>query len=114
VLRKRDDRRIRVVGGAGDPFAHRGECLFAGARDEQRRAAPNNLAGDGGNLVGRLAQAEDDLGEALTHGAMVIDTSEAEIRVWLGPEGIEYLAVGRGRIDLASCQLLEQIQELFV
>jgi hypothetical protein len=44
----------------------------------------------------------------------MIDTSEAEVRVRLGTEGVEDLAVGHGRIDLAPAQLLEEIQELLV
>jgi hypothetical protein len=45
---------------------------------------------------------------------MMIDTSEAQVRVRLGTQGVEYLGVGDGRIDLASDHLLEEIQELLV
>ena len=78
------------------------------ARDEQRRAAPDNLGGDGGDLGRRLAQAEDDLGEALADRPVVIDAGEAEVLERLGAQRLQQLrsrrrrgrAVDRGVLDL--------------
>ena len=61
-----------VVGGA------------VGAGHQQRVAAGDDAFGDGGDLVGRLAEAEDDLGKALALGPLMVDPGKAQVLDRLG------------------------------
>ncbi len=42
-------------------------------------AARDDPLRDGGDLVGRLAQSEDDFGKALPYGAVGVDPGEAQV-----------------------------------
>ncbi len=53
--------------------------LFVGAGDEKRVPALNDSGRDGGDLIGSLADPEDDLRETLTNRSMVIDAREADV-----------------------------------
>ena len=57
-----------------------------------------------GDLRRRLAQAEDDFGEALADGAMMIDAREAEILERLRAQRVERAGSRArvGRVELAS------------
>jgi hypothetical protein len=59
--------------------SHRVERVTRGAGDEERLTTANDPLGDGGNLRGRLADAEDYLWKALANLAVGIDPREAEV-----------------------------------
>jgi hypothetical protein len=49
------------------------------AGDQEALSAVHDAGGDFGNLSGRFSGAEDDLGETLPEGAMVVDAGDADI-----------------------------------
>ena len=114
LLAETDDGGIRVKRGRRHFVANGLERLGARARDEQRRAASDNLGGDGRDLRRRLAQAEDDFREPLADGPVMIDAREPQILVRAGAQLVHQPGVRRGRIDLAARHLFEQILQLFV
>ena len=73
-----------VILGGGHHGAHRVVRRLVGAGDEQRVATGDDAIGDGGDLIGRLAQAEDDFGEALALGPLVVDAGEPDVLDRLG------------------------------
>ena len=73
-------------GDAGDGIVadldfHRDRLRRLGgeARDEHAAAARQHRAGDADDLSGRLAAAEDDFGDALPQGAVVVHLRVAQI-----------------------------------
>ncbi len=108
VLPEDDCTRHRVERSPGQTGRHLVECLAVGAGDEQRVAAGGDALGDGGNLVGRLAGAEDHLRESLAEGAVVIDAREPQILEGKFPEETGEPALGLGKVELAGLNLLEE------
>lgn len=80
-----------------------------GPRDEQAVTAINNGPGDAGDLIGSLALAEDDLGEALANGAVVVDACEPQVFEGLAGAGQVFGATfGVGWIQAAVAHRVEQ------
>ena len=103
---------VRVKDRVGHDEAHPIERVLAGAGDEQRRSASDDLRGDGGNLRRRLAEAQHDLGKALAEGPMVIDAREAEVRERPGAKHPEQLMDGLASVDGAARHLIEELPQL--
>jgi hypothetical protein len=70
-----------VVGGVREGGAHGLVRFERGAGDEHAVGAFGEAGGDRGGLVGRLALGEDDLGEGVTEGAVVVDLGEPDVLV---------------------------------
>ena len=94
-----------MVFGFGEFF---GECLGVAGRDasdEHAAALLENFGGDFDDLRGSFASAEDDLGEALPQGAVLIDLCEAEISDrFLAKRG-----EGLRLADFAGAEILKQL-----
>ena len=75
-------------------------------------ASFDDSRGDGGNLRRCLAQSEDDLGKALTRGAVVIDLGEPEVGERLGTQRRQQRPVGIVRRSAAVADLIEKNTEL--
>ena len=80
-----------------------------GARHEQRLAARDDPLGDGGDLRRRLAEAENDLGESLAHGAMRIDAREAEILERRRAQRGQHERRSGRRVEVAAAHTIEQV-----
>ena len=118
------DRQVRGAGRRDDDRALAGRDVLLPQRDERarrrntsrraRRRAPRRTSAasarvtssvdprrrfrrDGGDLGRRLAEAEHDLRETLTDGAVVIDAREAEILERLGAQRLEQPGVRASR-----------------
>ena len=72
-------RAIGVVLGLRDLGVDGVPRRFVRARDEQRVTALDDAVGNGGDLIRRLAQAEDDFRESLTNGPVMVDAGETEV-----------------------------------
>ena len=70
--------------------------------------AADDRLGDARDLCRGLPLAEDDLGEALTNRAVMVDPGEAEVLERIGGQLSEGLALGIGRIEPAVADRLEQ------
>jgi hypothetical protein len=114
LLAKRDEGRIGMVDGTGNPGEHRFVRRIGRAGDQQRRAAGDNLASNRRNLGRCLAKAKDDFRKTLADSAVMIDASKPQIGVGLRAHRLEQLLLRGGRIDGAGRHLIEQILELFV
>ncbi len=89
LLPQSDERRvgvIRRIRNGGPDGVERGG---GGARDEQGGSAADDGVGDGGNLVGCLAEAQYYLGKALSNGAVMVDSRKAQVFKRLGLEGVD-------------------------
>ena len=84
-----------LIDGAGDLSLEGLLDVRTDPGDEQVRALPNDLAGDLQDLVGRLAQAVDDLRDAFPELPVVIDLGEIEVLVGVIPEVLEGLFGGQ-------------------
>ena len=73
--------RGRRAAASGIATASASACSAVGARREHDLRARENLLGDRGDLLGRLALAEDHLGEAAAHGPVVVDARLDPARV---------------------------------
>ena len=62
---------------------------------------PTMLRGDGRDLLGRLAESEDDFREPLSQVPVSIDPGEAQVLEGRGPHGVEH-ACGRVGADCAG------------
>ena len=92
----RDRARRGVKLGVGQVLPHELPRRLVGARDEHAMAARADARGDGGDLLRRLAQTEDDLREALADRAVVVDAGKAEVLVGRFAEGGEQPRLGVG------------------
>jgi hypothetical protein len=61
-----------------------------------------------------LAEAQNDLGESLPNGAMVVDACEPDVLERLSPECLDQLPQSLRRIRVAPGDPIEQIFEQFV
>ena len=113
-LAQRDDVRVVVVDRVGESLADRFKRRRRRARDQQRRPAAGNLGRNGGDLGGRLAEAEDDFGEALAKRSVMIDAGEAEVFERLRAQRLENEGVCGGRFEVAARDLFDQLLKLFV
>ena len=94
--------------GGGHDGAHRVVRGAVGPRHQQRVAAGHDAFGDRGDLVGRLAQAEDDLGKALALGPLMVDPGKAQVFDWLGAHFSGDLLGGLGRAKVTGGDPVEQ------
>ena len=79
-----------------------------GPGDEQAVAGADDALGDCRDLVGRLALAEDDLGEALAGGALVIDPGEPEVFERFLAQNLKEPFLGRLRSKIPCADLVEE------
>jgi hypothetical protein len=77
-------------------------------RHEQAVARGDDPRGDGGNLGGTLALAEDDFGKTLPDVAVVVDAREVEILVRLLAQKLKESLVCRLRRDRTGTDIVEQ------
>ena len=78
-----------MVNGVRQAFLDRAIHLDARAGDEQPVAARDEPLSDGRHLLRRLALAENDLGEALAQGAVMIQRGEAQVFVGKVSQALE-------------------------
>ncbi len=85
---------------------------WVGAGHQQRVAAGDNALGDGGDLVGGLAEAEDDLGEALALSPLVVDPGKPQVLDGLGAHfGVDGCR-GLGHVQVTGSDTIEQVFEV--
>ena len=72
----------------------------------------HNRRGDGGNLRGGLAQAEDDLRESLTRGAVVIHLGEPQIGQRFGAQRRQQRPMGIVGRAAAVADLVKENSQL--
>jgi len=78
-----------MVNGIRKAFLDRAIHLDARAGDEQPVAARDEPLSDGRHLLRRLALAENDLGEALAQGTVMIQRGEAQVFVGKVSQALE-------------------------
>jgi hypothetical protein len=70
-----------VVFGVGDDGLEGAKALAFEAGDEETPRLRHEALAYGGNLLGRLAEAEDDLRQVVTNAAVVVELGEVEVFV---------------------------------
>ena len=111
-LRQRDDARVGIVGCPGRDAAHSVKGRVGRSRYQQCRSATDDFCGNRRDLLGRLAQTQHDFREALPHGAVMIDSREAQIFERTRAKCTQKLLLGFGRLDLASGETRDQCFQL--
>ena len=100
------------AGGRDCP--HGVERVAGGTRDEQRLPAPDDAPGDGGDLSGRLADAENDLGEALANLAVGVDAGEAEVFEGCRAQRLQDALRRVSRIERPAFDVIQQALQVVV
>ena len=108
-MTERDEGGIGVIHRLAYMDVYRFVRRFAGTSDQERGPAFDDFGRDCGDLGGTLAQAEDHLREPLADRAVVIDASEPEVLERLGAERFEELISSGLCVEVAPCDLIEQI-----
>jgi hypothetical protein len=87
-------------------------CVPIGAGDEEAMPRAHEARGNTCNLFWTLALSEDDLGETLPCGAMLIDASKAQILVRSLAQNLKELLMRSLRCQAAPADIVEEGPQL--
>ena len=93
---------------AGTTACTASKASAVGPRHQQRLPAGHDPFGDCRDLLGRLAQTEDDLGKALTQRPLMVDPGKAQVFDRLGAHFRGDVHGGLGGAKLAGGHTIEQ------
>ena len=108
----RDGSGDLVIVGGGHDGADGVVRRALGTGHQQGVTTGDDAFGDGGDLIGRLAQAEDDLGEALALGPLVVDAGEPDVLDRLGAHFCADLCSRVRGGQIAGGDLVQQVFEV--
>ena len=81
--------------------------IDVGTGDQEALAAGSEAFGDDGDLLGSLAETEDDLGEAGAERAVMVERGEAHVLIGEVAQASESVVYGEG----AAFERLQQFSE---
>jgi hypothetical protein len=68
-----------LKGGVGYFLPHRSERPLVGSGNQKAVPGPDDALGNGGDLVGGLALAEDNLRKTLPQAALMVDAGKTQV-----------------------------------
>ena len=108
----RDGAGQWLKGGVGHFLPDRVEGAGVGAGNQEAVTGVDDALGDGGNLFGRLARAEHNLGKTLPRGAVMVDPGEPEVLERRLAQKLKKPVVGLLRCQALRLDVVEQGAEV--